>query len=204
MASCVCGKIAYELITGHNQPLTNEQADALINEYAKLGIRYQKNVWNGNPCLIVRAPARQYECFREKLLNCWQGIKHRVGHGLLESRSNTYEPGRTNFLPGKDWPQVEAFIEASYRQDGQQEQANATIQDKETPGLAGDEEISALIRLAQDTSAGYDARGKAIQRLSEVGGSRAIEPLMQIYNTELHLIRLDALDAADKIKQRGR
>jgi len=48
------------------------------------------------------------------------------------------------------------------------------------------DEILTLIRIAQDSSAGYDARGKAMQRLAEVGDSRAIGPLMQIYNTELH------------------
>jgi hypothetical protein len=66
-----------------------------------------------------------------------------------------------------------------------------------------DDEIPGLIRLAQDSSAGYDARGKAIQRLAEVGDSRAIGPLMQVYQTELHLIRLDAKDAVDRIRARG-
>jgi len=67
-----------------------------------------------------------------------------------------------------------------------------------------DDEIPVLIRLAQDSSAGYDARKKAIQRLAEVGDSRAIGPLMQIYNTELTLIRLDAKDAVDKIRAQGK
>lgn len=207
MASCVCGPVAYELITGYNQSLTDEQVDALINEYAKLGIRYQKSVWNENPCIIVRAPAKQYECFKEKLLGCWQGIKHRVGHGLLESRSNTFEPGRSNFVPSKDWHDVVEFIETNYRQDSQQKeqaQDNDTMQDREILGLVSDYEISVLISIAQDANAGYAARGKAIQKLGEVGGSSAIEPLMQIYNTELHLIRLDAKDAADKIKLRSK
>ncbi len=67
-----------------------------------------------------------------------------------------------------------------------------------------DDEVAALIRIAQDTDAGYEARGEAIQKLAEIGNSRAIGPLMQIYNTELHLIRLDALDAVEKIRARGK
>lgn len=67
-----------------------------------------------------------------------------------------------------------------------------------------DDEIPSLIRVAQDSNVGYDTRGKAVQRLAEVGDSRAIGPLMQIYNTELHLIRLDAMDAVDRIRARGK
>ena len=72
------------------------------------------------------------------------------------------------------------------------------------PSSKQDDEIPNLIRISQDRSEGYDARGKAIQRLAEVGDSRAIGPLMQIYNTELHLIRLDAKEAVGKIRLRSR
>ena len=196
-----CGPVVYELITGSGSPLTDAQADALIHEYANIGMRYEKHIWNGETCLIVRAPATQYELFSEKVSKCWYGIHSRVGIQMLTSRSNTYEPGRSTFLPGKDWPRVEAFIDASYRQEDQQEEQRHM---DEIPGLIHDDEISALMNLAQDASAGYDARAKAIQRLGEVGGPRAIDPLMQIYNTELHLIRLDAKDAVDKIRARGK
>jgi len=67
-----------------------------------------------------------------------------------------------------------------------------------------DDEISSLISIAQDTSAGNNVRERAVQRLAEVGDSRAIGPLMQIYNTELTRIRLDAEDAVDKIRSRGK
>jgi tetratricopeptide (TPR) repeat protein len=64
----------------------------------------------------------------------------------------------------------------------------------------GDDEVASLIKIAQDKNEGYDVRGKAIQRLGEIGDQRAIEPLMRIYRSELHLIRLDARDAVEKIR----
>jgi len=65
-----------------------------------------------------------------------------------------------------------------------------------------EDEVPRLIRIIQDRSASYKARGDAIQRLGEIGDARAIEPLMHLYSTELHLIRLDAIDAVDKIRSR--
>jgi len=264
MASRACGPVVYELITGGGgSPLTDAQADGLIHECANLGMRYKRQIWNGETCIIVQAPAAQYERFREKWSQSWREIHSRVGIQTTTSRANTYEPGRSTFVPGKDWAGVEAFINANYRQEDQHEkqrrqqekqrrrqrrmeiqatrkaahqcvlcglplgflakllgkdhhnrcttfklsesqaQADDARKDDEIPGLVNDDEISALINLAQDASAGYDARAKAIQSLGEVGGSRAIDPLMQIYNTELHLIRLDAKDAVDKIRMRG-
>ena len=91
-------------------------------------------------------------------------------------------------------PEIQNHISAAV-EALRQTQAGSAKQDDEIPGL---------IRLAQDSSAGYDARGKAIQRLAEIGDSRAIAPLMQIYQTELHLIRLDAEDAVNKIRARSK
>ncbi len=64
--------------------------------------------------------------------------------------------------------------------------------------LGQGDEVSKLIRTAQNKNVEFEERGKAIRKLGEIGDSRAIEPLMQIYCTELHLIRLDALDAVEK------
>ena len=64
--------------------------------------------------------------------------------------------------------------------------------------------ITDLLQIAVNATAGYSSRREAIRRLGEIGDSRAIESLMNIYNTELHQIRLDAFHAVGRIKAKGK
>ena len=63
MATKVYGPTPYELLEGG---LTDAQADALVAEYAKLGLRYKKCTTRGI-CLITKAPAAEYELFLTRL-----------------------------------------------------------------------------------------------------------------------------------------
>ncbi len=110
----VVGDTAYELICGANSPLTDGEADGLVAEYDKVGLRYKKGVWDGQNCVMTKAPEAEFKRFKAELSGCWESIKERVGHGLLISSNNSYQPGRTNFNPEADWEDMVAFIDANY------------------------------------------------------------------------------------------
>jgi len=110
----VQGNVAYELLHGVSTPLTDSQADGLIEEYKKLGITYKKSIYKGNVCVFTKSPADDYVLFKEKLSDCWEEIRNRVGYSLLSSTANTYRPGVTSFIPGEDWYDVKAFIDNNY------------------------------------------------------------------------------------------
>jgi len=115
MSTKVVGDTAYELIYKDDLPLTDTQAEALVAEYAKLGLRYKKCTRNGHNCVIAKAPAAEYEAFCEKKAKHWESIQERVGYsGCLCAKNNTYQPGTTSFSPGPDWNDVVAFIEANF------------------------------------------------------------------------------------------
>ena len=119
MSTEVAGDTAYELIYKDDDPLTDAQAEALVTEYAKLGLRYRKCTWNGHNCVITKAPAAEYKGFCEEKSKHWQSIQERVGYsGSLCGKNNTYDPGSTFFSPGADWQDVVAFIDATYECGG--------------------------------------------------------------------------------------
>lgn len=87
--------------------------------------------------------------------------------------------------------------------------------EKERPGLpvrnedirasmttpAGEDEVTVLIRRVLDDNIAESIRSEAIKRLGELGDKRAIDPLMHIYKTTLTVIRLEALNAAQRIEK---
>lgn len=109
----VVGDTAYALLYKDTPPLTDAQADALIIEYSKLGLSYKKCVWQGRKCIIIKAPAAEYERFMMKLSKCWEAIHEKVGHGGCIERSNTYN-SYSHFSPEADWDEVVAFIDSNY------------------------------------------------------------------------------------------
>ncbi|MBN1621590.1 MAG: hypothetical protein JW871_03265 [Endomicrobiales bacterium] len=111
----VVGDTAYALVYKQDQPLTEAQAEALAEEYAKLGVRYKKCVWKGINCVITKAPAAEFEAFCEKKKQNWKSIQERVGYsGFITVKDNTYAPGRLAFTPGPDWNEIVAFIDSNF------------------------------------------------------------------------------------------
>ena len=116
MSTEVVGDTAYDLIYKDDDPLTDAQAEALVTEYAKLGLRYRKCTWKGHNCVVTKAPAAEYKRFLDEKLKHWQSIRERVGYsGSLVSMDNTYQRGSTSFSPGPDWQDVVAFIDANFQ-----------------------------------------------------------------------------------------
>lgn len=116
MAIEIQGTIAYEIKTGASKPLTDSQADILIDEYAKIGIRYKKGKWNEETCVYVRAQADDYKTFRVQHAIHWKEIHNRAGIDYLKSTGNSYEPERTSFIPDKDWMRIVEYIEKNYEE----------------------------------------------------------------------------------------
>jgi hypothetical protein len=107
----IVGDTAYELMSN----LTDSQANALVAEYAKLGLLYKTGNWKGSSCIITKAPAGEYKRFAGERGQHWQSIKKRVGYGnSCPSYSNEYVPGETSFAPGREWNDIVAFIEANF------------------------------------------------------------------------------------------
>ena len=116
MAIEIQGTIAYEMKTGDSKPLTDVQAEILIEEYAKIGMRYKKGKWNGVICVYVRAQAGDYKTFRVQHAIHWKEIHNRAGIEYLQSVGNSYEPGRTSFIPDNNWSQIVDYIEKNYEE----------------------------------------------------------------------------------------
>ncbi|MBI2873836.1 MAG: hypothetical protein HYY09_01995 [Firmicutes bacterium] len=136
-----------------------------------------------------------------------------VSSALL-SRVDFIRPGRVRLSPEVERSlksSVQELVDLWYSSDdvlierGLQTLANRYLDVTTAAPLESSEsdELTGLIRIVQDSTAAYDLRGEAIRKLGEIGDHRAIEPLMNVYKTELHLIRLDALDAAEKIRGRN-
>jgi len=115
MSVQVAGDTAYDFTYKDDPPFTDAQIDAMIAEYANLGLRWVRCTWNGVDGLAVKAPAAEYIQFTGLRLDCWADIRERVGYsGLFSSYNNSYRPGQTSFAPRPDWSEVVALIDAVY------------------------------------------------------------------------------------------
>ena len=115
------GNVAYDLRRGCSKPLTDSQADILIAEYAKIGLRFKKGIWKGNICIYARASVNDYKYFCaqhaihwEEIYNRARDINNSASDIIVRSLNNSYELGKTYFSPPDEWEQVVEYIEKNY------------------------------------------------------------------------------------------
>jgi hypothetical protein len=114
MAIEIDGKIAYDIRKGYPKPLTDSQADILIAEYAKIGLRFKKGNRKGEICIYARARIDDYKYFCAQHAIHHEEIYNRAG-GIVRSLNNSYEWGKTHFSPPDDWNQIVKYIEKNVK-----------------------------------------------------------------------------------------